>query len=121
MTGDVAGAPVSVLAVREFKDGLLTDATSEFHAQAPDGTVYDMGEEVNPHEDGQLVGNGGHGVPSTAPARPARSCAPPCAGDRYAQAIECMATTLLLPSCARRAPTAPSTSSPTPAGNAKSG
>jgi hypothetical protein len=56
---EVAGAPVTVLAVQEYEDGQLTETTSDYHAQRPDGTVYYLGEDVNMYEDGQLVSHEG--------------------------------------------------------------
>ncbi len=55
----VAGAPVTTLQVQEFEDGQLTETTSDYHAQGPDGTVYYLSEDVNMYEDGQFVGHEG--------------------------------------------------------------
>ena len=56
---EIAGAPVTTLAVQEYEDGQLTETTSDYHAQGPDGTVYYLGEDVKMYEDGQLVSHEG--------------------------------------------------------------
>jgi hypothetical protein len=40
---EVAGAPVTTLAVQEYEDSQLTETTSDYHAQGPEGTVYYLG------------------------------------------------------------------------------
>ena len=83
---EVAGAPVTVLRVAEYDDGQLTETTSDYHAQAPDGTVYYLGEDVNMYEDGQFVSNegawiAGDGANQAGEFMPAE----PRVGDRFAQ------------------------------------
>lgn len=56
---EVAGVPVTVLRVQEYEDGQLTEATSDYHAQGPDGAVYYLGEDVDVYENGQLVSHEG--------------------------------------------------------------
>ena len=58
-TGRVGGERVAVVAVREYEDGQLVEATHDYYAQRPDGTVLYMGERVNDYEDGELVGHEG--------------------------------------------------------------
>jgi hypothetical protein len=83
---EIAGAPVTTLAVQEYEDGQLTETTSDYHAQGADGTVYYLGEDVNMYEDGQLVGhegtwNAGEGANQAGEFMPAE----PRVGDRFAQ------------------------------------
>src|SRR5918996_5807620 len=56
---EIAGAPVTTLAVQEYEDGQLTETTSDYHAQGADGTVYYLGEDVNMYEDDQFVSHEG--------------------------------------------------------------
>lgn len=58
-TEEVAGVQVTEMAVQEYSDGQLTETTRDYHAQAPDGTVYYLGEDVNMYENGQLVSHEG--------------------------------------------------------------
>ncbi len=83
---EVAGAPVTVLAVQEYDDGQLTETTSDYHAQGSDGTVYYLGEDVNMYEDGQFVSHegawlAGEGNNQAGEFMPAD----PRVGDRFAQ------------------------------------
>jgi hypothetical protein len=83
---EVAGAPVTTLAVQEYEDGQLTETTSDYHAQDADGTVYYLGEDVNMYEDGQLVSHegtwiAGEGANQAGEFMPAE----PRVGDRFAQ------------------------------------
>lgn len=58
-SGEVAGVPVTEMAVREYDGGQLVETTRDYHAQGPDGTVYYLGEDVNMYENGQLVSHEG--------------------------------------------------------------
>lgn len=58
-TEQVAGIEVAVVEVKEYEDDELVELTLDYYAQAPDGTVYYMGERVDDYEDGQVVGNSG--------------------------------------------------------------
>jgi hypothetical protein len=83
---EIAGAPVTTLAVEEYEDGQLTETTSDYHAQSADGTVYYLGEDVNMYEDGQLVSHegswiAGEGANQAGEFMPAE----PRVGDRFAQ------------------------------------
>jgi hypothetical protein len=83
---EVAGAPVTTLAVQEYEDGQLTETTSDYHAQGADGTVYYLGEDVNMYEDGQLVSHegtwiAGEGTNQAGEFMPTE----PRVGDRFAQ------------------------------------
>ncbi len=55
----VAGVPVTVVKVDDYHDGELVKTTEDFFAQAPDGTVYYLGERVDELHDGQVVGHEG--------------------------------------------------------------
>jgi hypothetical protein len=44
---------------REFEDGELIEVTLDYFAQADDGTVYYLGEDVDIYEDGEIVGHEG--------------------------------------------------------------
>jgi hypothetical protein len=86
MPDEIAGAPVTTLAVQEYENGQLTESTSDYHAQGPDGTVYYLGEDVNTYEDGQLASHegswmAGEGANQAGEFMPAE----PRVGDRFAQ------------------------------------
>jgi hypothetical protein len=55
----VAGVPVTVVKVDDYYNGTLGKTTEDYFAQAPDGTVYYLGERVDEFEDGQVVGHEG--------------------------------------------------------------
>jgi hypothetical protein len=55
----VAGAPVTVVKVDDYHDGELVKTTEDYFAQAPDGTVYYLGERVDELQGGQVVGHEG--------------------------------------------------------------
>ena len=55
----VAGVPVTVVKVDDYYNGELGKTTEDYFAQAPDGTVYYLGERVNEFQDGQVVGHEG--------------------------------------------------------------
>lgn len=55
----VAGVPVTVVKVDDYHDGEFVKTTEDYFAQAPDGTVYYLGERVDEFEDGQVVGHEG--------------------------------------------------------------
>jgi len=83
---EIAGVPVTTLAVQEYDNGQLTETTSDYHAQGADGTVYYLGEDVNMYEDGQLVSHegswiAGEGANQAGEFMPAE----PRVGDRFAQ------------------------------------
>lgn len=83
---EVAGAPVTVLAVQEYEDGQLTETTSDYHAQGPDGTVYYLGEDVNMYEDGQLVSHEGAWIAGEGHNQAGEfMVAEPRVGDRFEQ------------------------------------
>jgi hypothetical protein len=60
-TFTVSGQAVAAMIVedREFIDGELAEVTLDYLAQADDGTVYYLGEDVDDYEDGQIVGHEG--------------------------------------------------------------
>ncbi len=55
------GGTVTCRVLREinFEDGALVEDTTNYFAQADDGTVYYFGEVVNDYEAGAIVGHGG--------------------------------------------------------------
>ena len=55
----IAGVPVTVVKVDDYYNGTLGKTTEDYFAQAPDGTVYYLGERVDEFEDGQVVGHEG--------------------------------------------------------------
>jgi hypothetical protein len=58
----LGGQAVEALAVedREYDSaGHLTEATLDYFAQADDGTVYYLGEDVNTYKDGRITGHAG--------------------------------------------------------------
>jgi hypothetical protein len=50
---------VLVMEDREFQSGELSEVTLDYFAQADDGTVYYMGEDVDEYRDGKVVGHSG--------------------------------------------------------------
>jgi len=58
-TTTVAGVEVTVAEVKEYEDGELVEATLDYYAQDPEGTVYYLGERVDVYEDGTLIGHEG--------------------------------------------------------------
>jgi hypothetical protein len=55
------GQTVEALAVedRDYENGKLAEATLDYFAQADDGTVYYLGEDVDEYKDGRVVGHCG--------------------------------------------------------------
>jgi hypothetical protein len=83
---EIAGAPVTTLAVEEYENGQLTETTSDYHAQGPDGTVYYLGEHVNMYEDGQLVSHEGTWIAGEGNNQAGEfMAAEPRVGDRFEQ------------------------------------
>jgi hypothetical protein len=60
-TFKIAGQTVEALAVedREFVGGKLTEVTLDYSAQADDGTVCYLGEDVDEYKNGKVVGHPG--------------------------------------------------------------
>src|ERR1039458_1971484 len=61
---------VLVMEDREFENGKLSEITLDYFAQADDGTVYYLGEDVNEYKDGKVVGHAGawlYGVHTKVP------------------------------------------------------
>jgi hypothetical protein len=58
---EVGGQPVdaAVIEDREWVGGELAERTLDYFAQADDGTVHYLGEDVNEYEDGRVVGHEG--------------------------------------------------------------
>jgi hypothetical protein len=50
---------VLVMEDREFESGTLSEITLDYFAQADDGTVYYLGEDVDEYKDGKVVGHSG--------------------------------------------------------------
>jgi hypothetical protein len=85
-TGHVAGARVAVVGVKEYEDGELVEATRDYYAERPDGTVLYMGERVNDYEDGRVVGHEGAWLAGRGGARVGIFMPPrPRLGDRFEQ------------------------------------
>ncbi len=55
----VAGVPVTVVKVDDYYNGELGKTTEDYFAQAPDGTVYYLGERVDEFQDGKVAGHEG--------------------------------------------------------------
>ncbi|MGH7994705.1 MAG: hypothetical protein ACREDQ_14375 [Limisphaerales bacterium] len=60
-TFTIAGLAVEALAVedREFAGGKLAEVTLDYFAQADDGTVYYLGEDVDEYKNGKVIGHSG--------------------------------------------------------------
>jgi hypothetical protein len=50
---------VLVMEDREFENGKLSEVTLDYFAQADDGTVYYLGEDVDEYKDGKVSGHSG--------------------------------------------------------------
>jgi hypothetical protein len=50
---------VLVMEDREFESGKLSEVTLDYFAQADDGTVYYLGEDVDEYKDGKVAGHSG--------------------------------------------------------------
>jgi hypothetical protein len=66
----VAGAPVTVVDVREYEDGELVEHTRDYYSQRADGTAMYMGEAVDDIEDGKVVGHEGQWLAGRNGAKP---------------------------------------------------
>ena len=60
-TFHIAGQTVEALAVedREYAGGKLAEVTLDYFAQADDGTVYYLGEDVDEYKNGKIIGHSG--------------------------------------------------------------
>jgi hypothetical protein len=61
---------VLVMEDREFESGKLAEITMDYFAQADDGAVYYLGEDVDEYKDGKVVGHSGawlYGVQTKVP------------------------------------------------------
>jgi hypothetical protein len=58
-TEAIAGIEAAVVDVNEYEDGKLIEHTLDYYAQAPDGSVLYLGEDVDDIEDGEVVGHEG--------------------------------------------------------------
>jgi len=61
---------VLVMEDREFENGKLSEVTLDYFAQADDGTVYYLGEDVDEYKDGKVAGHSGawlYGVHTQVP------------------------------------------------------
>ncbi len=58
-TEKIAGVEATVVQVKDFEAGELTEDTKDYYAQHKDGAVYKLGERVDEYEDGKVVGHGG--------------------------------------------------------------
>jgi hypothetical protein len=65
----VAGVPVAVVDVKEYKDGKLFEHTLDYYAQDKEGNVWYLGERVNDIADGKVVGHGGQWLAGQGDAR----------------------------------------------------
>lgn len=60
-TFTIFGQTVAALAIedREYADGKLAEVTLDYFAQADDGAVYYLGEDVDEYKNGKIVGHSG--------------------------------------------------------------
>jgi hypothetical protein len=61
---------VLVMEDREFESGKLSEITLDYFAQADDGAVYYLGEDVDEYKDGKVVGHSGawlYGIQTKVP------------------------------------------------------
>jgi hypothetical protein len=84
--GEVSGAPVTVVEVREFEDGELVEHTLDYYAQDDEGNVRYMGERVDDIEDGKVVAHEGQWLAGKGDAKPGLFMpADPQVGDVFEQ------------------------------------
>jgi hypothetical protein len=84
--GEVSGAPVTVVEVREFEDGELVEHTLDYYAQDDKGNVRYMGERVDDIEDGKVVAHEGQWLAGKGDAKPGLFMpADPRVGDVFEQ------------------------------------
>jgi hypothetical protein len=69
-TDSVAGVPVAVVDVKEYKDGQLVEHTLDYYAQDKEGNVWYLGERVDDIADGKVVGHRGEWLAGQDGARP---------------------------------------------------
>ena len=85
-TFKIGGQTVQALTVedREFENGQLSEVTLDYFAQADDGTVYYLGEDVDQYERGKIVGHEGAWLLGVHTAKPGIFMpAHPNVGDRF--------------------------------------
>lgn len=58
-TETVAGVEVTVVEVKDYENGELTETTLDYYAQRNDGAVYYFGERVDKYKNGELVSHEG--------------------------------------------------------------
>jgi hypothetical protein len=84
--GEVSGAPVTVVEVREFEDGELVEHTLDYYAEDGEGNVRYMGERVDDIEDGKVVAHEGQWLAGKGDAEPGLFMpAEPKVGDVFEQ------------------------------------
>jgi hypothetical protein len=84
--GEVSGAPVTVVEVREFEDGELVEHTLDYYAQDDEGNVRYTGERVDDIEDGKVVAHEGQWLAGKGDAKPGLfMLADPQVGDVFEQ------------------------------------
>ena len=66
----VAGVPVTVVDVKEYKDGELVEHTLDYYAQDKEGNVWYFGERVDDIADGKVVAHSGEWLAGQDGARP---------------------------------------------------
>jgi hypothetical protein len=69
-TDSVAGVPVAVVDVKEYKDGQLVEHTLDYYAQDKEGNVWYLGERVDDIAGGKVVGHRGEWLAGQDGARP---------------------------------------------------
>jgi hypothetical protein len=69
-TDHVAGVPVAVVDVKEYKDGELFEHTLDYYAQDKEGNVWYLGERVDDIADGKVVGHRGQWLAGQDGAKP---------------------------------------------------
>jgi hypothetical protein len=82
----IAGQTVAALAVedREYTDGQLAEVTLDYFAQADDGTVYYLGEDVDEYISGKVIGHSGAWLLGKDTQKPGLLMpAQPKVGDRF--------------------------------------
>jgi hypothetical protein len=85
-TKTIDGVRAAVVEVKDYEDGELVEHTFDYYAQAEDGGVWYMGEDVDDLKHGKVVGHGGEWLAGRRGAKPGLFMpADPKVGDVFEQ------------------------------------
>lgn len=85
-TKTIDGVRAAIVEVKDYESGELVEHTFDYYAQAQDGSVWYMGEDVDDLENGKVVGHGGEWLAGKRGAKPGLFMpADPKVGDVFEQ------------------------------------